>query len=149
MKNVVYSPEAVRKAKAAFKRGVLFQQFSIHTQVRRISNSNMISNKDDGKPKTTHVAGSELASAVLTASIACHLRSAWHYGYTARITGYHNFSTAPRKTPTECSSMAPGETDSRWVFPNTRTFAENETLGKLVSFYVLSAGPLKLQCRFH
>ena len=34
-------------------------------------------------------------------------RAAWKYGYTAAVTNYHNFTTAPRKTPRECDALSP------------------------------------------
>jgi hypothetical protein len=56
------------------------------------------------------------------------LRAAWKYGYTAAVTDYHNFTSAPRKTPRECNALSPEATESMWTFPQTRN-AELSTLG--------------------
>lgn len=54
------------------------------------------------------------------------LRASWHYGYMANITGYHNFNSEPRATPSECSSLSPDETESRWIFPPMRAGEQGE-----------------------
>ena len=57
------------------------------------------------------------------------LSAAWHYGYTAGVTSYQNFSNAARRTPEECAAFTPASSESRWFPAPMRVHVDNATLG--------------------